>query len=116
LRVPEALDPDRLVYGEAIVGAREGLGSAAVGKREKWMARGSDGVVSYRRRYDLVSDLGEERPLAWSDDERGAGLLVKFQARDPNPERGRRLKGPKVGPREDEEAPLFLEALGYVER
>lgn len=125
LRSDAGLTPERIVYTEASLSARDGGDQwrAAIQNGAKWVIGVRKGdCEAQKRRYDLTTDRDELTIKAWTGDGAAPQSLMKLCREDPDPSGipaswifGAGLKGPKSPPMSGEEQLRSLKALGYAE-
>jgi arylsulfatase len=126
LRSPAAIDPDRIVYSEAMVTGFF-YRSALQGRRKAVIRIDGDppGVVEAFA-YDLATDPGEQNPLELpASDPLYERLLAQLDAepdlagvmagRLDDSEQGLKIGAPKIAPRVSADALEKLRSLGYAE-
>ena len=125
LRIGAGLSPQRIVFTEASLSARDGGDQwrAAVQDGMKWVIGVRKGdCEAVRRRYDLARDPDELTIKTWTGDGPAPLALMQLCREDPDPSGipaawtfGKGLKGPKSPPMSGEDQLRSLKALGYAE-
>lgn len=125
LRSGAGLAPDRIVYTEASLSARDGGDQwrAAIQGDRKWMIGVRKGnCEAGHKLFDLAKDPDELTIKAWSAEGDAPQSLLKLCREDPDPAGipvawsfGKGLKGPKSPPMSGDEQLRSLKALGYAE-
>ena len=125
LRNGKGITPERVVFTEASLGARDGdkQWRAAIHGDAKWVLgvkRGDCAVV--QQHFDLRADPHDASPLPWDDRDAVAAQLLDRCRNDPDPAGiptawsfGKGLKGPKSPPMSGEDQLRSLKALGYAQ-
>lgn len=125
LRTGKGLAPDRIVYTEASLSARDGgeQWRAAIQSGQKWVIGVRRGDCEAKtRRYDLTQDPFELTIRRWNAEGEAPQSLLRLCREDPDPAGipqhwafGKGLAGPKSPPMSGEDQLRSLKALGYAE-